>query len=206
MRWTTCCKTIVFLILTAVACSPSEQHFCIMPADCQLHEGDIVFRRGGSMMSRSVVALDAHGQYSHVGIVVDSAGCPMVVHAVPGEPDYGGDVDRVKMDTPERFFSSENAVVGEVCRHADTLVARQAAREAWRVYRRNILFDHDYDAADTTRMYCTELVVHAYERAGCRLTEAPPRRISLPGLHVDCYFPSDVYDCSQLQSVRKFNR
>ena len=37
------------------------------------------------------MAADRGGSYSHVGMVVDSCGVMMVVHAVPDEPDYEGD-------------------------------------------------------------------------------------------------------------------
>lgn len=55
-----------------------------MPDDCQLKTGDVVFRRGSGLTSHVVLAADVNGNYSHLGIVVDSAGIKMVVHAVPG--------------------------------------------------------------------------------------------------------------------------
>jgi hypothetical protein len=55
----------------------------ILPEGLQLREGDVVFRRGGGMVSHVVVAADREGNYSHVGIVVDSAGVPMVVSDLP---------------------------------------------------------------------------------------------------------------------------
>ena len=87
---------------------------CILPVGTELREGDVVLRMGGGVTSHAVVAADRGGQYSHVGIVVDSCGHPMIVHAVPGEPDFAGDVDRVKMDSPEKFFSSMTASCGAV--------------------------------------------------------------------------------------------
>ena len=122
----------VALLLVATtfgSCSdnPNKDVSCIMPANCTLHIGDVVLRRGSGLTSRTVLALDEKGEYSHVGIVVDSAGVKMVVHAVPDEPDYEGDPDRVKMDTPEQFFSSVYAQTGEVCRYKDSLAARKAA-------------------------------------------------------------------------------
>lgn len=203
------CRWRALLFIAAVmlsGCVEQASDRSILPADVRLRAGDVVFRRGGSVLSRSVVALDAKGKYSHVGIVVDSAGQAMVIHAVPQEPDFEGDPDRVKMDPPERFFSIRNAVVGEVCRMQDSLAAEAAAREAWRLYRKRLLFDHDYDGEDSTRMYCTELVASAYERAGVGLLTGSPRHIDLPGLRVECYFPSDIYESGLLESVRKFSK
>lgn len=176
----------------------------IMPAGCELQEGDVVFRRGGSLASRVVLAADALGHYSHLGIVVDSCGVPMIIHAVPGEPDFEGDPDRVKMDSPERFFSSSFAMIGEVCRPRDAGVARRAAREALAQYRKGVLFDHNYDAADSTRMYCTELVVYAFRKAGRELLSRGPHLVSTPLFKGSCIFPSDVYASDFLRSVCKF--
>ena len=128
----------------------------------------------------------------------------MVVHAVPGEPDFEGDPDRVKMDRPEHFFSSQYTSIGEVCRTPDTAAAQRAALAALAVYHRHTLFDHDYDDADTAKMYCTELIVHAYARAGLPLVGAERHEVRLPMLSADCIFPSDIRNSRQLETVITF--
>ena len=59
-------------------------------------DGDLAFRRGTGLTSRVVLAADKSGAYSHVGILKWMDGKWHVIHAVPGEPDYRGDEDRVK--------------------------------------------------------------------------------------------------------------
>ena len=102
----------------------------------QLRAGDVVLRCGSGMTSRAVRMADGGGCYSHVGIAVDSSGVMMIVHAVPDEHDGAGDVDRVKMDAPEVFFSSMRTSNGRIMRHADSIVARSAAEVALRIYRK----------------------------------------------------------------------
>lgn len=51
-----------------------QKDLTIFPAGCELKTGDIVFRRGGGISSHAVMMADRNGRYSHVGIVVDSAG------------------------------------------------------------------------------------------------------------------------------------
>ena len=84
--------------------------------------------------------------------------------------------DRVKMETPEKFYSSINAKMGEVKRlRGDTATAAKAARYALEAYRRGTLFDHGYDDSDTTKMYCCELIeyaLHARREAPCGRSEA----------------------------------
>ena len=205
----------ILLLIPAISCkgragrssetSSRKEHFrCLLPGDATLQAGDVVFRRGGGLTSHVVLAVDHEGNYSHVGIVVDSCGTKLIVHAVPGERDFEGDVDRVKADLPERFFSTEFTSIGEVCRPADSVVAERAASIAWQAYKRHTLFDHSYDDADTTRLYCTELVVYAFSRAGHDIVEGRGHHINLPILQADCVFPSDIYVSDFLTSVSQF--
>lgn len=176
----------------------------ILPVDCDLQTGDVVFRRGGGVTSHAVLIAEQGGAYSHVGIVVDSAGMKMIVHAVPDEPDFEGDCDRVKMDPPEVFFNEVRAARGEVCRHQDTALARNAAKVALEVYRRHTPFDHDYDDADTTRMYCTELVTYAFCQAGKPLSGIQHHELRFLSLETNCVLPSDILECKDLYSIIKF--
>lgn len=192
------------VIMLPLSCAKPDVGKTILPHGVKLSEGDILFRRGTGMLSHTVIAADG-GRYSHVGIVVDSSGVMMVVHAVPGEPDFPGDPDRVKMEAVDKFYSSINASVGEVMRHNDAKAAALAAREALRLYRIGILFDHDYDARDTTKLYCSELIERAYMHSGVSLSEGRCHDFSVPGFSFkDVIMPSDIYRCSQLKSVCKF--
>ncbi len=177
-----------------------------MPATVKLHSGDVVFRRGMSLTSHAVLAADAQGNYSHVGIVVDSAGKKMIVHAVPGEPDFDGDVDRVKMDVPEKFFSSEYASKGEVCRPTDEAMAAKAAQTALRLYKKRVLFDDDFDDSDTTKMYCTELIVYAFKHAGTDISEGRRHKVDIPIIKADCILPSDIHSSPYLRTIIMFHK
>ena len=195
---------IMFICLFAMSCSGRKVERTILPDGLVLADGDIVFRRGSGLMSHTVVAADG-GRYSHVGIVVDSAGVKMIVHAVPDEPDFPGDIDRVKMESPRKFFSTINANVGEVMRHTDKNVARVAAREAMRLYRCGLLFDHDYDDNDSTKLYCSELVERAYLGAGVSLTEKRRHDFVVPGFHFEhVIMPSDIYENNRLRTIARF--
>lgn len=189
-----------------LSCASDTPFRSLLPDDCQLQEGDVVFRRGDGFTSHMVLAADADGNYSHVGIVVDSAGVKMIVHAVPGEYDFEGDVDRVKMDAPDHFFSTEFTTIGEVCRPCDAEIAHKAAEAAKALYYRGALFDHSYDDSDTTKMYCTELVVHAYKKAGCDIVGKERHAVKLPIVKAPCIFPSDVHNSSFLKSIYMFNK
>lgn len=201
--------TVIFVIMVVAVSESCRQNSptpgSLLPDDVELCPGDVVLRRGGGMASRAVLLADGRGEYSHVGIVVDSAGVIMVAHAVPGEPDYPGDPDRVKLESPNAYFDAGRANRGCVMRCADSAVAQRAAARAMQVYRRRTLFDHDYDDADTTRVYCCELVEAAYRSAGLPLAALPRHNVSLPWLVLDSViFPSDFRHSPVLKVVAEF--
>ena len=100
------------------ACQQTPTAQSILPEHTLLKAGDVVFRQGNGLTSRAVRAADSDGRFSHIGIVADSAGALRIIHAVPDEPDFPGDPDRVKMETPERFFNAIHASCGKVMRPA----------------------------------------------------------------------------------------
>ena len=177
----------------------------LLPDTLQLQEGDVVFRRCSGLTSQMVVHSDTGGVFSHVGIVVDSAGQKLIVHAVPEEPDYPGDPDRVKMSRPEVFYAKGYALAAAVRRPRDPQVGRRAAQKALEIYRRGTLFDHDFDDSDTTLMYCTELIVHAYRAAGIELTDSQHHEVRLPLVSYRVVMPSQLLQSSELQPIYMFN-
>ena len=201
-----CCLTAAVSGLWLTGCRGRQEGASILPEGVALREGDIVFRRGGGLESHAVLMMDRGGNYSHVGIVVDTLGKLMICHAVPGEPDYEGDPDRVKLDDVEKFFSSVYASCGEVMRlRGDSLSPRLAARKALEAYRRGVLFDHAYDAEDTTKMYCTELVMYAYERSGIQPVQPKvPHEVEIPLLTASVFYPSDIAKSRLLSSMIQF--
>lgn len=204
MRRLCCVMSSLAALLWLYGCTSNAPH-TIFPAGVRLKAGDVVFRRGGGFTSHVVLYADKGGNYSHVGIVVDSAGIPMIAHAVPGEPDYDGDQDRVKLETIDAFYMSYKADNGCVMRCDDSVAASEAARVAMGIYRQNTLFDHEYNDADTTAMYCCELVEYAYSKAGVTLATTPRHDINLPGMKFNhVILPSDISTSDALREVIRF--
>lgn len=195
--------TIVAIVLCALsACSNSPMRYTtLLPDTLQLEEGDVVFRRCTGLTSRMVVMSDREGLFSHTGIVVDSAGTKMIIHAVPSEPDFPGDKDRVKLEPTDKFFSNAHAIYAGVCRPYNSEAGCKAAQVAWEKYNDRTPFDHAFDDTDTTELYCTELITHAYHRAGVELVGDVRDTIDLPGMHFRCIMPSQLLHSSQLYPI-----
>lgn len=170
-----------------------------------LREGDIVFRRGVGMASRMVLVADAHGVFSHIGIVVNDMGQWKVVHAVPGEPDFEGDPDRVKLEKVCDFFTPQRTVRGAVMRvKGDSIKNVRAAQHAMKLFKKHLLFDHSYDCKDSTKLYCSELIQFVYDREGVDLLENRISRINIPGLKGDFILPSDIQKSTVLNLIYDF--
>lgn len=168
-------------------------------------EGDIVFRRGTGFTSRIVLAADDEGRYSHTGILKKENEAWYVIHAVPGEPDFEGDADRVKMEPVELFFDAGKATRGAVMHvQVDSAIACRAARNALGLFRKRVLFDHDYDLNDTTEMYCTELIDYVYRKEGIDLSEGRVTSVNIPGMSGEYIMPNDIAQSRHLCLIYYF--
>lgn len=197
------------LAATFVACGGSGRQVSQATIDsiasiCR--EGDIVLREGNSMESRIVASADRHGSYTHCGIIARLGDSMVVVHAVPNEPDFEGDVDRVKAEPLRSFFSAQRAKGGCLLRcNVGFSVARNSARKAVEMFRRKTLFDHSYNAGDTTKMYCCELVEYAYRQSGVAIVGTGHHNFNMPGLKLNnVIFPSDFLRSARVRIVTSF--
>ena len=194
--------TVFMIAMVAASCSKAPLQ-TILPPNAGLQSGDIVLREGISIESHAVMI--GGNSYSHVGIVVDSAGCLMIVHAVPGEPDFDDDPPRVKMDKPEAFFMNDRAVAGEVRRYRDSIISQRAAIHALNIYKRGTLFDNDYDDQDSTEMYCSELVEYVFKCEGAVVCDNAKHDYQLPGfMHDNVRTPNDFMQSKYLKTIIKF--
>lgn len=196
---------VIVISLGMTQCVSAEQKQAPqIPLD-KLQQGDIAFRRGEGFISEVVVYNDANGMYSHIGIIVKHNDSLKVVHAVPGEPDFKGDFDRVKLEPIGAFFSPSRALRGEIMRIplADSMrniinnIALEKAHQ-------KIKFDHDYNVNDTTKLYCTELIQLLFSHIDIDLAGNRSTIINIPGASGNYIMPSDIYRNEKLISVYKY--
>jgi Permuted papain-like amidase enzyme, YaeF/YiiX, C92 family len=148
----------------------------------ELEPGDLLFRRGRSLVSRAVLAADGQGEFSHVGLVSVRNGRVWVLHATP--PEEPGVAGGVLAEPLASFLAPEKASAAAVYRTRDRQAAPAAERAAWRFIAGHLPFDDDFDLSSPDRLYCTELVWKAYREAGVDLetgVTGPRGRYLLPG-------------------------
>jgi uncharacterized protein DUF4878 len=140
--------------------------------------GDLVFRRGRSLVSQAVLAAEGGGEYSHVGVVAVSAGRVWVLHALP--PDEG-EKGGVIAEPLEVFLAPQKASAGALYRPVDRRAAphcrrrRLEARPRSRAVRRRLRFD-DHRQAVLHRARLAELPVRGRRPGGgyCRAARKVP--------------------------------
>lgn len=201
------CPILICCIAMSIfnGCNSGKVHKDIMPDSMIVKDGDIVLRKGTGLTSRAVTFADNGSCYSHCGIAINEKGRVMVIHAVPGEPDFNGDKDRVKLEPITQFYSIVRASKGCILRFANSNIAKESARTAMEVYKRGTLFDHSYDDTDTTMMYCCELIEFSYRKNGINLIHTKRHDIDLPGFKLrHVIFPSDFIKSKALKKIYTF--
>jgi cell wall-associated NlpC family hydrolase len=135
----------------------------------RLQTGDVIFRRGHSLISRAVLRIDRGSEYSHVGIVVRTPRAVYVLHTAP--PSGSDTASTARLDPLDQFLSPERASAVAVYRLAGAAseIPSAAAARALSFAAAHIPFDADFSLTTRDRMYCTELVWRAYREVGVDL-------------------------------------
>ena len=165
-----------------------------MVGTTQMRTGDLLLRMGMGAESY-VVRTMSSGDYSHIGLALQTDSGWMVVHAVPSEAEETGGVERLKCEPLAVFYGADRAQEGAVARvNCSDSLAENAVAYALRKVEAGLLFDNDYAADDTTQYYCSELVWQAYLHVGIDLVEGR-RHDLLVGPPKDAIiYPSDILE------------
>jgi hypothetical protein len=169
-----------------------------------LQSGDLVFRRGKSLVSEAVLLADRNSSYSHVGMVLDVNGRKYVIHSVPEETKGSG--NKIKFERLASFLSYENASHAAVFHLAG--ISRSALRNsiswACQACIKQIPFDNEYRLETDNSLYCTELVWKSYRYGGIDLTAGQPDELGLPFMKGRIILPGTLLQNSNLTKRYSF--
>ncbi|MDR3355556.1 MAG: hypothetical protein LBO21_10985 [Synergistaceae bacterium] len=171
----------------------------------KFRNGDVVFIQGRTWRSFFVMLTDggrtsaaADESFSHVGVVRFISDIPHVVHATP-------DNLFVLAEPADAFISSDNAECSAIYRLTDegaqTAVSEAASLAALEYYTLSVPFDHQFDVCDATSLYCTELVLRAYEKAGVDLSEGRADFLCKVPLYGEVLLPDSLRRSGMLTRV-----
>lgn len=195
---------VFFFLLLFFACKEKSNTIVTVDTDI-LQEGDLIFRRGVGLSSRTVLVAGKNELYSHIGILAKDSTEWFVIHSVPGETTKEQPEEKIKKETISEFFAPKKSISGAIFRLDTTaILCSQAAQKAKELFDRELLFDHQYNPEDSTKMYCTELIYFAYKSVGIDLTEG--RRRSYPGFQYPFIFPKDITDNKLLRKEFFFTK
>ncbi len=120
--------------------------------------GYIILRQGRGMVSGFIARHYSGGhRVSHSGIIADTGGKQMVVHAISSVLHSPGGVVCEPLEVFVREADRGRIVLLRPA-GSDSLLLLKTAREALAMYRRGVPFDSRFDASDTTAVFCNELV------------------------------------------------
>lgn len=129
-----------------------------------LKNGDLVLRCGKSSESYAVHIADDTSEFTHIGILIFENNIPFVVHAVPHK------LNTIKKEALGEFCSPKKASKIAIYRSSlSNTEIQNICNEALYFYKEKYVFDSKYDLSTNKKLYCTELVLKAYENSGIQL-------------------------------------
>lgn len=145
---------IGFFLLVA-----SCNHSSSCKIDCsQFREGDIILRKGRGLISELIVSsLKDTLPYSHCGILVSEKNEWKVIHCIARELSDG---DGVQICSLNKFLTDCDKQYYMVVRSRSPKAGLQIAKAARYYVGQNIPFDYQFNLADSSAFYCSELPIH----------------------------------------------
>jgi hypothetical protein len=172
----------------------------------EIKDGDIIFRKGRSLVSSIVMLNDKETDYSHVGICCKTDNEMFVIHAVPGEPDEQGN-EKIRCDKLSEFLTPDKASIFAFYRlTCDTSgIAAASAANAMEYYRAGLPFDKALNFRNDDKLYCTELVWKAYLKSGINITGNQFKKLNLNILTDSIILPGHIQNSALLTKIYPHN-
>jgi Orthopoxvirus protein of unknown function (DUF830). len=129
-----------------------------IPDISQLHNGDIILRKGRGVISDLIVSsINDTLPYSHCGILVKENNEWKVIHSLARELS---EIDGIQQCSLDNFLADcdDSCLMVVRCKKskADSLIT-----DAARYYlKRKIPFDYQFSLADSSAFFCSELPLH----------------------------------------------
>ena len=188
------------------ATDPTRVDPIVMPNTVALRSGDIILAGGVSLQSRLVRSMTHDNTYSHVGIIEVTPDGVFVLHAAPKGAGDGGFGDRAARLRLDLFLAERGYVTARVLRlrrehERSKQIAQDAVAYAVGYIEQAVPFDHAYDLGEHQRLYCSELVWLAYQRADYTWPDTLYTDQSLTMANGPVILPGDFANCTDFMTV-----
>jgi hypothetical protein len=141
-------------------------YICQAMEALELEDGDIVLRKGRSMIS-SIIAQtmdDAEGM-SHCGIILRMEQQLVVIHSVSGSVS---ELDGIRKTPLSDFVAEADQHKVLFLRPKPSLDRAVIRTKSMELLNQQVPFDHQFDHTDSAKLYCSELVRDVYLAAGAQ--------------------------------------
>lgn len=179
-----------FILLTGCGRKASSPVDAILPDTTKLHNGDLIFRKGRSNLSRIITTIYP-GEFSHTGILYKENNRWYVIYA--SENDDDGKREEV-MKVPLSQFTYNARAIGVARVKCSASQTEAATRNALKMAEERVPFDSEYNLKDHSKVYCTEMVYVAYKACGINLLATISK--SDPVLSGGYLFPENLWNNS----------
>ncbi|MEM8960164.1 MAG: YiiX/YebB-like N1pC/P60 family cysteine hydrolase [Acidobacteriota bacterium] len=167
------------------------------PAFDGFQDGDLIVRRGRSLISAAVLAVD-EAEYSHIGLVDVTSSGVEVVHALPEEERP------IRVESVDSFLAEAEAAAVYRVTAREVGSVEPVVVEAHRHVDAGFGFDDRFELETAEAVYCTELVWRAWRRVGVDLTDAGTSRLDFLFLDGPILMISDVLEHPSVAAVHRF--
>lgn len=165
--------------------------------------GDIIFRRGVSMVSTLILSADEQAEFSHAGIIYKKGEQTFVIHSM-FENSATNTSDTVRIEPIVTFLQPSMASAMAVYRLRDVTNVQQTqiVETSLRHVDNQTRFDLGFDLRTEDDLYCTEFVWRVYQTVGIDLVEGNFAQLSMPFSDVEDYIlPSTLTQSRFLKLV-----
>lgn len=161
-----------------------------------IRNGDIICRLGNGFFSNQFKNYSLNEKlYSHAGIVEQQGDSLFVIHSEASELTGIGHVRREPID----IFLEDIGTWGVYRVNADDSICDKIVAYAKEYFTRKTPFDMDFDASDDSKVYCTELIALAVNKALQDSVIKPKMNI---GRH-KIYGIDNVYLLPEIKEIKK---
>ncbi|UMB61633.1 hypothetical protein MHL31_05365 [Lutibacter sp. A80] len=160
-----------------------------------LKNGDLILRAGKSTESYLVHLADNSSEFTHIGIIIIERNQPYVIHAVPHKNHT------LKKDLLGDFLDPKKTSSYAIYRSNYTSITlNKVVNEAKNFYVNKYTFDNEYNLNTDTKLYCSELILKAFNNVGIHLNVNAKSFNFVIGEH-DIIFPSEFTKIPQFSKI-----
>lgn len=125
--------------------------------------GDLITRLGNDILSYQIKLLNDSGKlYSHAGLIIERNGQKWVAHIAPAETD----ADTIQYSPIDSFINPAHNLTAALYRYKLSSEEKDSVRSLIEQYKvSGLRFDRSYDLETKDKMYCSEMIAEALQKA-----------------------------------------